>query len=77
MIESRQEIEGRGGGVIPRLSRDLRNEPPGIKGFSERNLDRMIRFYREYPTLMTKVPRAVALLGPGGRSEISPQPVTK
>ncbi len=45
LIESRQEIEAWGSGVIPRLSRDLRNELPEIKGFSERNLGRMIRFY--------------------------------
>lgn len=28
---TRQEIEGWGSGVIPRLSRDLSNELPGIK----------------------------------------------
>ncbi len=77
LIESRQEVEGWGSGVIPRLSRDLRNELPGIKGFSERNLDRMIRFYREYPTLMVEMPQAVALLEPGARDSISPQPVAK
>jgi len=30
------------------LARDLRNELPEVKGFSERNLKYMVRFYREY-----------------------------
>ncbi|MCP3957346.1 MAG: DUF1016 domain-containing protein [bacterium] len=62
---------------MPRLSRDLRNELPEIKGFSQRNLKRMIRFYREYPTLMTKVPQPVALLDSSARDGVSPQPVAR
>ena len=77
LIESRQETEGWGSGVIPRLSRDLRNELPEIKGFSERNLKRMIRFYREYPSLIPIVPQAVAQLGPAGKDEKVPQPVAQ
>ncbi len=57
LIESRQESEGWGSGVIPRLSRDLHNELPEIKGFSESNLNRMVRFYREYPALIPILPR--------------------
>lgn len=49
MILERQEREGWGASVIPRLSRDLRNELPEVKGFSERNIGRMIAFYRAYP----------------------------
>ena len=77
LIEMRQEIEGWGSGVIPRLSRDLRNELPEIKGFSERNLKRMIRFYREYPTLIASVPQAVALSEPRGEGEEVPQAVAQ
>ena len=62
MVEERQHLEGWGAAVIPRLSRDIRNDLPEIKGFSERNLKRMIRFYREYPGLVEKVPQAAALL---------------
>lgn len=51
LIAARQQQEGWGTGVIPRLSRDLRNELPEIKGFSERNIGRMLRFAREYPDL--------------------------
>lgn len=36
MIDQRQKQEGWGAAVIPRLARELRNEMPEIKGFSER-----------------------------------------
>lgn len=49
MIQARQEREGWGAAVIPRLAVDLKNELPEEKGFSERNLKYMIRFAREYP----------------------------
>lgn len=51
LIAARQEKEGWGAGVIPRLAADLKNELPEEKGFSERNLKYMIRFAREYPIL--------------------------
>ncbi len=77
LIEMRQEVEGWGRGVIPRLSRDLRNELPEIKGFSERNLNRMIRFYREYPDLIPILPQPVAKLDHAGRDEEQPQAVAR
>ncbi|MCF6313957.1 MAG: PDDEXK nuclease domain-containing protein [Verrucomicrobiales bacterium] len=48
MIAARQEQEGWGKGVIPRLSIDLKNELPEQKGFSVRNIGYMVRFAREY-----------------------------
>ncbi|MFQ5455324.1 MAG: DUF1016 N-terminal domain-containing protein [Nitrospirota bacterium] len=48
MIDKRQKIEGWGAGIIPKLSTDIRNELPEIKGFSERNIGYMIRFAKEY-----------------------------
>jgi len=51
--------------VIPKLSKDLKNELPELKGFSERNLGRMLAFYREYPPekqVLTDLPQAVANL---------------
>jgi hypothetical protein len=33
------------------LAVDLKNELPEQKGFSERNIKRMLRFYHEYPDL--------------------------
>jgi predicted nuclease of restriction endonuclease-like (RecB) superfamily len=49
LIAQRQSQEGWGAGIIPRLARDLRNELPEVKGFSERNLKLMVQFAREYP----------------------------
>ena len=51
MIHERQQQEGWGAGVIPRLARDLHNELPEEKGFSERNIKQMLAFYREYAQL--------------------------
>lgn len=59
LIDRRQQQEGWGSSVIPRLARDLHNELPEEKGFSERNIKRMLAFYREYPHL-DFVPQAVA-----------------
>jgi len=71
-LNSKQKEKGWGAGIIPKLSRDLKNELPEIKGFSERNLKRMIAFFRAYPVEMpqpvaqkgsfSKVPQAVAQL---------------
>ncbi|KAB2836805.1 MAG: DUF1016 domain-containing protein [Candidatus Brocadia sp.] len=48
MIYERQQHEGWGTRVIPRLAKDIRNELPKVKGFSERNIGYMIRLAREY-----------------------------
>ena len=73
MIDGRQKQEGWGAAVIPRLARDLHNELPEEKGFSERNIKRMLAFYREYPDLEF-VPRIVAQIG--AVPEV-PQPVAQ
>lgn len=62
LIAARQVTEGWGAGVIPRLAADLKNELPEEKGFSERNIKRMLRFYQEYSADPAKVPQAVAQL---------------
>ncbi len=66
MIAARQQQEGWGAGVIPRLAADLKNELPEEKGFSERNLKRMVRFYHEYSEIPQQVPQAAALLESSG-----------
>jgi len=48
MLAEKQKQEGWGAGIIPRLSKDIHNELPEMKGFSERNIGYMIRFAREY-----------------------------
>ncbi len=75
MIHERQQHKGWGAKVIPKLAQDIRNELPEIKGFSERNIGRMIAFYREYPDLKKKLPQAVAKLTPDTSSSNLPQPV--
>lgn len=60
MLHGRQQHEGWGAAVIPRLARDIRNELPEIKGFSERNIKRMLAFFREYQELAPIVPQSVA-----------------
>jgi hypothetical protein len=62
MVDGRQRQEGWGAAVIPRLARELRNELPEVKGFSERNLDRMIAFSRAYAHPADFSPPAVAKL---------------
>ena len=87
MIEQRQKAEGWGAAVIPRLARDIRNELPEVKGFSERNLKRMVAFFREYSATGLIVPQAAAQLINGPKvpqiaaqteaERILPQPVAK
>jgi hypothetical protein len=77
MILVRQQREGWGAKVIPNLSRDIRNELPEIKGFSEQNIGRMIAFYREYPDLKVILPQAVAKLQSTTPSTNLPQPVAQ
>lgn len=74
MIDDRQQREGWGSAVIPRLARELQNELPEVKGFSERNIKRMLAFYRAYPSIDTIVPQPVAQLGADRKV---PQPVAQ
>ena len=75
IIADRQRREGWGASVIPRLALTLKNELPELKGFSERNIKRMLAFHSDYPNAIamghppvaqfarsTKVPQPVALL---------------
>jgi predicted nuclease of restriction endonuclease-like (RecB) superfamily len=73
-IDAMQQKEGWGAGVIPRLARDIANDVPEVKGFSERNIKLMSQFAREYPALFPIGQRPVAQLA---SDEILPQPVAK
>jgi hypothetical protein len=56
-IHQKQEREGWGAKIIKQLSRDLRNDFPKEKGFSERNIMFMLRFYKEYQDIeIVKLP---------------------
>ncbi|WP_295441189.1 DUF1016 N-terminal domain-containing protein, partial [uncultured Thiodictyon sp.] len=71
MIAARQEQEGWGAGVIPRLALDLKNELPEQKGFSERNIKRMVQFWSAYPSLFQIGPRPVAQLLPATETPVA------
>lgn len=62
LIDARQQEEGWGSAVIPRLAADIQNELPDVRGFSERNIKRMLAFYRAYPTSADLVPQPAAQL---------------
>lgn len=62
IIAERQQQAGWGAAVIPRLANELKNELPEVKGFSERNIGRMIAFYREYPNPAALLPQPAAKL---------------
>ena len=64
MIAQRQEAEGWGASVIPRLALDLKNELLEEKGFSQRNLGSMVRFFREYGALAILQHSAAKLTSP-------------
>ena len=63
LVAARQQMAGWGAGVIPKLARDLHNELPDLKGFSERNLKLMVQFYQTYPELFSIGQTPVAQLG--------------
>ena len=72
VIDARQRREGWGAAVIPRLAKALMNELPEVKGFSERNIKRMLAFHREYPNADESALQAVAQSRPTSKV---PQPV--
>lgn len=74
IIDGRQQREGWGAAVIPRLAMGLKNELPELKGFSERNIKLMLAFYREYPNPGEFVPPPVAQIS---LQRKSPQVVAK
>lgn len=76
IVSERQLAEGWGASIIPRLSKDLRNDLPEIKGFSERNIDRMLAFYREYKAL-TISPMPLAKLETEKQASFSPTALAK
>lgn len=70
LIDHRQQRDGWGAAVIPRLARELRNDLSKEKGFSERNIKRMLAFYRAYPDPIEIPPPPLAKLA-------APQKVTQ
>ena len=60
VLTSQLKTAGWGARVLARLANDLKNELPEEKGFSERNLKRMVQVATEYPFLFAIGPLAVA-----------------
>ena len=57
-IADKQYANTYGSGFYETLSRDLRSEMPGEKGFSEGNIRYMYRFYQLYNQLLVNLPQA-------------------
>ncbi len=78
LIHARQEREGWGAAVIPRIARELRTDLPEEKGFSERNIKRMLAFYRAYPDPDAALPLGEVEPGPpsGTPRSAAPGPPT-
>ena len=53
MLSDAQKEIGWGNGALKRLSVDMRNDFPEVKGFSVRNCQCMIQFYNEYNEELT------------------------
>ena len=53
LLSNAQKQIGWGNGALERLSMDMRNDYPEIKGFSVRNCQCMIQFYNEYNQELT------------------------
>ena len=62
MIHKRQQQDGWSAAIIPNPYRDIRNELPEVKGFSGRNLGRMLAFSRNYQDTNSFLPQPVAKL---------------
>lgn len=69
LIAARKSREGWGAAVIPRLARDLREDLPGVKGFSESNLKRTVQYVESYPAPMAPSP-ASATAGEEGAQPV-------
>lgn len=61
LSESQKQI-GWGNSALEQLSKDMKNDYPKVKGFSVRNCQVMMQFYKEYNQTLTNTQRAVAHL---------------
>lgn len=63
MLYKQQQAAGWGTKLLERISSDLKNEFPEIKGFSVRNCQFMIQFYKEYNQELTFTKPSVSQIG--------------
>lgn len=69
LLEKSQISDGWGKKTLQRLSEDLKNEYPDIKGFTVRNMQYMVQFYKEYDQSLTTIK--------GGEFTITKLPVSQ
>lgn len=55
MLRQSQQVDGWGQKTLQRLSMDLKNDYPQIKGFTVRNMQYMVQFFNEYNQDLTMV----------------------
>ena len=60
-IDSKQYTNTYGSGFYKNLSQDLKNEMPGVKGFSPINLRYMSKFFKLYAPLYRNIPQTAEL----------------
>lgn len=62
MLQRSQQADGWGKKTLQRLSVDLKNYYPEVKGFSVRNMQCMMQFYNEYNQELTMIKGAVSTI---------------
>ncbi len=62
MLQQSQQADGWGRKTLQRLSVDLKNDYPEIKGFSVRNMQCMMQFFDEYNQELTMVKGAASTI---------------
>lgn len=62
MLQQSQQTDGWGKKTLQRLSVDLKNDYPEIKGFSVRNMQCMMQFFGEYNQELTMVKGATPII---------------
>lgn len=62
MLKQSQDADGWGKKTLQRLSVDLKNDYPEIKGFTVRNMQCMMQFLGEYNQELTMVKRVPSLI---------------
>ena len=66
ILDNRAIEEKWGSRILDRVSRDIQDDFPGIRGFSVRNMKKMRQFYREYSYLAIG-PAVTAQIQPGSK----------
>lgn len=72
-IEAKQYTNTYGSGFYKNLSQDLKNEMPGVKGFSPINLRYMSKFFKLYAPLYSNIPQTAELFSDSLSDSIVPQ----